>query len=342
MSRVGVNPARGKETRQRPNPVTVAMITYIPDLSGYFAQRLEVLKVSLASLLRHTKPPHDVMIFDNGSCPEAVSYLETLRAEGGVDYLLLSRRNLGKIDAMRILFQAAPGEIIAYSDDDVFFYPHWLEAHLEILDTFPRVGMVSGVAVRNAAFHANRSLEALIKAQEQEERAVPGLRIERMRHIPDEWEADWAQSTGREVEAHLQATRNHEDWVLSFNREGQIIKAIGSANHFQFVSPKEIILQALPTRWTGKLMGAMIELDEAVDALGYLRLSTAQRYTRHLGNVLSPQLLEEARRLGLHLEVPHPSVSLQGRQKRPWYLRLPGVRRVLNAVYHRLFIILYR
>jgi len=59
---------------------------------------------------------------------------------------------------------------------------------------------------------------------------------------------------------------------------------IGAANHFQFVAPKQVILQALPGKWTGKLMGSMIELDEAIDNLGYLRLSTAKRYTRHLGN----------------------------------------------------------
>ncbi len=63
-----------------------------------------------------------------------------------VDDLLLSQRNIGKIDALRILFNAAPGEIIAYNDDDIFFYPGWLEAHLEILDSFPKAGMVSGAA----------------------------------------------------------------------------------------------------------------------------------------------------------------------------------------------------
>ena len=42
-------------------------------------------------------------------------------------------------------------EIIAYHDDDIFFYPGWLEAHLQILDGFSQAGMVSGLPVRNAA-----------------------------------------------------------------------------------------------------------------------------------------------------------------------------------------------
>ncbi len=100
-------------------------------------------------------------MFDNGSCESVVDYLVELRQAGQIDCLMLSQRNLGKIDALRILFNAAPGEVIAYNDDDILFYPGWLEAHLEVLQLFPQVGMVSGAPVRNAAGHARKSLERL-------------------------------------------------------------------------------------------------------------------------------------------------------------------------------------
>jgi hypothetical protein len=116
---------------------------------------------------------------------------------------------------------------------------------------------------------------------------------------------------------------------------------IGGANHFQFVTPRQVILQALPTDWTGKLMGAMIELDEAVDNLGYLRLSTSQRYARHLGNSLSEEARREAVSLGIPtVDTPAPS-SPRGRKKHP-LLRIPGSRRIFSALYQRLFDILYR
>lgn len=334
MTRIGINPARGRILTERPRSITVCMVTYIPERAGYFAHRLEVLKLALASLAAHTTTAHDLMVFDNGSCPEVVEYLRRQLTDRTIHYLLLSAANIGKIDALRILFQAAPGETIAYSDDDIFFYPGWLEAHLELLQSFPQAGMISGTAVRNAAGHARRSLEALAAAPPE------GITVERRRCIPDEWEADWAASTGRDPQAHLESTRDVEDWVVRATRpQGGWIEAVGSANHFQFVAPKAVILQALPETWTGKLMGSMIELDEAVDSLGRLRLSTLNRYTRHMGNALSPDLLQEARLLGLEPDAAQPPT---GARRRHPLLRIPGARRLLAALYRRLFEILYQ
>jgi hypothetical protein len=349
MARIGINPARGKSSTYRPARVTLGVLTYIPDLSGYFAERLQILKLVLASLRAHTTLPYDLVIFDNNSCPQVVEYLSQQQRAGNIDYLIRSRENIGKIGALRILFEAAPGEIIAYNDDDILFYPGWLEAHLEILSRFPRVGMVSGVPVRNAARHARRSLEALI------DQGAPGLTSAWERRIPAEWEIDWALSTGRDPGQHLAETSEQMDLVLRSQATGgdqadvhSACEAIGSANHFQFVAPKHVITQALPEAWSGKLMGHMIELDEAVDELGYLRLSTTERYTRHLGNRLSPEILAEAVSMGLMKDasgelIPgHPAGQGHQPRMRHWSLRIPGMRRLYLAIYRRLFDLLYR
>jgi glycosyltransferase involved in cell wall biosynthesis len=341
MTRIGINPARGKVTDRLPAPVTVAVLTYLPNLAGYFEQRLDVLKLVLASLNAHTTPEHELYVFDNGSCESVVDYLVGLRQARQIDCLMLSQRNLGKIDALRILFSAAPGELIAYNDDDILFYPGWLEAHLEVLRLFPRAGMVSGQPVRNAAGHARKSLDRLVEAGE------PGLSISQERRIPDEMEADWAASTGRDPQAHMQATHDLTDMVLRMQKpDGTgFCEAIGAANHFQFVSPKKVILQALPAGWTGKLMGSMIELDEAIDNLGYLRLSTTQRYARHLGNSLNETVCHEAGNLGLTIEtgaISSPARQTGKGRKKHWLLRIPGSRKVFVSIYNRLFDILYR
>jgi glycosyltransferase involved in cell wall biosynthesis len=337
MTRIGINPARGKFSGYRPARVTVAVLTYIPDLSGYFEGRLQVLQLVFASLLAHTELSHDLLVFDNGSCATVVDYLLDMQRGGQIDYLIRAKQNIGKIDALRILFNAAPGTIIAYSDDDILFYPGWLEAHLEILDHFPLAGMVSGAPVRDASQHASKSLDQLVSQGD------PSLIIERGCLIPDEWELDWAASTGRDPVKHLEDTQDHLDLVLRIAKPDHtgFYEAIGGANHFQFVTPKEVILQALPPDWTGKLMGHMIELDEAIDDLGYLRLSTAKRYTRHLGNALSEDVLREARSLGL-LRGEQVRLTLRQARKKPWLLHIPGSRRALTAIYKRLFSILYR
>ena len=353
MTRIGINPARGKVSEYRPARVTVAVLTYLPDLSGYFAGRMEALKLVFASLQAHTTLPHDLLVFDNGSCSQVVAYLQGLQEAGQIDYLLHARQNIGKIGAFRLLFAAAPGEFIAYCDDDTLFYPGWLEAHLEILARFPKVGMVSGLPVRNAANHATNSPERLAVDLSQLSAEYPGLSVSRERRIPDEWERDWALSTGRDPEKHLQETREQLDLVFRVavppsDLAGLLppqmrpsCEAIAAANHFQFVAPRQALLQALPQEWSGKLMGAMVELDEAIDSLGYLRLSTTQRYTRHLGNALSPEIIQESLAMGLPVSGEAVTPSLITR-RRPLILRLPGARRLLMGLYNRLFKLLYQ
>ncbi len=147
MARVGMNPSRTKISDYRPARVTVAVLVHLPYLSGYYEHRLEVLKASLWSLQANTRTPHDLMIFDNGSGSEAAAYLRQLHDAGEVTFLLRSVRNLGKLGALQILVGAAAGELIAYADDDFYYYPGWLEAQLQVLDTYPNVGMVGGYAV---------------------------------------------------------------------------------------------------------------------------------------------------------------------------------------------------
>lgn len=354
MARIGINPARGKISDYRPARISLTLLSYIPELTGYFADRLNILSLSVASLIQNTPAPYDLVIFDNGSCREVVDFWRKLQESGAVDYLILSDKNIGKIGALRLLFSAAPGEIMAYCDDDILFYPGWLPAHLEILEAFPNAGMVSGVPVRNAAGHAHSSLDRLVQHPSQ------GMDISFERWIPDEWEVDWATSTGRNPQTHLHETREDLDPVLKLRLSTgksipgleKTVTAIGSANHFQFVTRKELILQALPQEWSGKLMGHMLELDQAVDDLGYLRLSTAARTTRHLGNTLSPELLRETEDMGLPassaliLEKADLIAKRQAGRKsghnKSWILQLPGARRILVWVYKRLFDILYR
>lgn len=329
MARLGINPARGKFSTYQPAQVSVAVLTYIPHLEGYFRHRLDVLKLALASIYINTTIPYDLFIFDNGSCPEVVDYLRHSRDHGDIHYLLLSHQNIGKIGALKVMFNALPGELVAYSDDDILFYPGWLEAHLEIMKKFPQVGMVSGAPVRNASKHAMQTLQRF------ENDASPLVSVIRERRIPDEWERDWAVSTGRDPGQHLEDTKNELDAVVKV--EG--VEAIAGANHFQFVAPKDVIVRALPNDWSGKLMGNMVELDEAVDNLGYLRLSTAQRFTRHIGNAISEELAGEVKALGLSTTA---SLQRSKRQQRHWLLAIPGMRGILKSLYDRLFSILNR
>ena len=63
-------PAKSIEHIPQPQPVTVAVVSYIPFLSGYYAEGLDVLKACLESLWQNTAEGYDLLVFDNASCAE--------------------------------------------------------------------------------------------------------------------------------------------------------------------------------------------------------------------------------------------------------------------------------
>ena len=327
MARLGISPARGRTSDYRPAQVTVCVLTYIPELAGYYRHRLDVLRVCLESIRANTYAPHDLMVFDNGSSPDVVDYLRSLHASGAIDLLLLSGRNLGKIGALQVMFNAAPGEWIAYADDDILFYPGWLEAHLAVANAFPQAGMISGVPVRDAARHAMQSNQAFMANPPE------GVQFSQRHWIPETWERDWAVSTGRDADQHLADTAEHLDGLWECGG----VSAYPAANHYQYLARREVLLKAMPETWTGKLMGHMVELDEAVDAQGVLRLSTTLRYTRHIGNMISPELAEEVAGMGIHVA----GSDFTQREKKHWLFRIPRMRRILNWIYGKLYELLY-
>jgi glycosyltransferase involved in cell wall biosynthesis len=328
MPRIGMNPGRNRKSGYHPTRVTLAVLTHVPNLTGYFEHRFDVLRLCLESLIGNTPEPYDLMVFDNGSCPPVVDYLRELRDEGAIHYLMLSSQNIGKIGALQILFRACPGDVIAYNDDDVFFLPGWLEAHLQILDTYPKVGMVTGFYIRSHMSYGVKTTRAF--ANQPDVQTQEGFLIDRV------WEQHYIDNMGRTWEKYESEIEGCQE--LEFTYQG--VKALASAGHHQFVAPKQIMLQALPNEWSGQLMGKMLELDEAIDGMGYLRLSTRDYVTRLLGNVVSEENAQVARSLGLDTAkiTVHKTKKPSGLAK---FYRIPVIRRIATGLYNRLHVIIY-
>jgi glycosyltransferase involved in cell wall biosynthesis len=321
-----MNPARNRQSGYHPARISLAVLTHVPNQAGYFENRFDVLRLCLESLIANTPEPHDLIVFDNASCPEVIDYLRELRDEGQIHYLMLASQNIGKIGALQLLFRACPGDIIAYNDDDVFFLPGWLDAHLKILDTYPKVGMVTGFYIRSHMSYAVKTTRAF--AGQAEVQAQEGMLIDR------EWEQHYIDNMGRTWEKYNEEIRGCQD--LEFDYHG--VKALASAGHHQFIAPKKVILEALPKDWGGQLMGRMLELDETIDGMGYLRLSTREYVTRLLGNAVSEENMQVAKSLGLDTG----SIKVYTEKKASPLARfyhIPVVRRAATALYNRLHVI---
>jgi len=327
MTRIGMNPARNRVSQYRPARVTVAMLVHLPHLKGYFEHRFDVVKLSMASLLANTQTEHDLLVFDNGSCDEVNKWLRKLQESGAVRYLISSAENIGKLGALSIIAGAAPGELIAYTDDDTFFYPGWLGAHVGLFDHFPNVGMVSGSPERTLFDHGIQANLAFGKSHDV-------VQLSYGKRIPEPWEREWAVALGKDPDEFIGQVSLLDDIILEMNG----VEAFATASHNQFLTPKPILQGVLQGQWSGRLMGGLNEFENLVDAAGYLRITTRERTTRLIGNVLSPEILEEANRAGITSELH----AWKGREVKSnglgWRIaRWKPMHWFLQGLYNRLF-----
>lgn len=327
MPRIGMNPSRSQTLDFKPARTTVAVLVYAPYQAGYFEHRLDVTRLTIESILANTKAPFDLLVFDNGSCPEMVAYLQSLHNKGAIDYLILSKRNIGKLNALKMIFETAPGEIVAYSDDDVFHLPGWLQAHLEVIDTFPNVGAVTGFYIRQRVAMSSDSTLAFANQ--------PEVETQRGLLMPRQWEQEYLVNSGRTWERYESEVAGIEDIIVRYGG----IEAWVSAHHFQMVCPKTVVLEVLadmlPEGWSDRIMGRMVEMDDRMDARGYLRFCTRQQTVRLMGNAISDEVATLAQQSGISAKAADtgkPSQGLMGRlaQTKP-------IRYFLQALVNRIY-----
>jgi len=323
LPRIGMNPGRGKKTEYTPTRVTVAVLTYVPNEVGYFANRFDVTRACLESILKHTSSPYDLMVFDNGSDQRLVDYLRSKRDRGEIDFLLLSSRNIGKIGALEMIFNAAPGSVIAYSDDDVFFLPGWLEKQIQVLDTYPDVGMVTGMYIKP---HMKEGVKSTLAFAEKE-----GVITRRGNLVDRDLEDHYVRQTGRTWDRYQEEVKGLEDVRMIYKD----IETFASAGHYQFTALREVIQKVLPDKWSAMLMGQMRELDVAIDGLGLLRLCTTPPTIRLLGNLIDDQAAAEIKKYGIKI-TPSPAVVETSDWRKKIY-RIPLIRKIAYFLYERLF-----
>ncbi len=312
--RVGQNPAKFVKDVKKPERITVAVLTYVPFISGYYAEMLDVIKICLGSLIANTDLPHDLMVFDNGSCHEMQDYLRELQDQGHIQYLLLSDKNLGKGGAWNILLSGAPGEIVAYTDSDAYFYPGWLSRSVQILETYPQVGMVTARPFRqNEASNTNTLKWAQKKA---------GVKIEKGQFIG--WEDFWSfvHSLGNSEKQALEWYQTSQDIRLTYKG----IQAIVGASHWQFTAWKKTLQEFLPFDMS-RPMGQVKQLDERMNKAGYLRLMPTEMLAQNMSN----RVPDQYRKAGL--VVGEAKRTGKGRR----IFELPFIKKRLLALYDRIF-----
>lgn len=325
--RVGKNPAKVMQEVTQPAKVTVATVVYIPALSGYFRESLDVLRLCLESIVKNTKMDYDLIVFDNASCPEVRDYLLEMQEAGKIQNLVLSEKNMGKSGAWNYMFGAAQGEYIAFTDSDVYHYKGWLTALMEAMELFPNAGMITGAPLKTH----RRLFSSTMKWAR-----ANGVLEE---NVEFSWDLYWKhyKDLGRELEYGKEFYKDNASHMINMNGKRYYV----GASHFQFLTQKKIVQQFLPLP-SDRPLNQDIILDEEIDANGYLRICLDDWYVEHMGNCVPEKGKLKEDDLLKMISKGECSNKKTNKGKRNLFWEIPLIQKVLHLLYDKIFEIIYR
>ncbi|MSQ13334.1 MAG: glycosyltransferase family 2 protein [Dehalococcoidia bacterium] len=259
----------------KPARVTAVVCVFIPNFAGYYLERFRILKVCLASLRANAGEPLDLMVIDNASHPKVKTYLEELVAQGAIQHLISNAQNLGRGGALNLAFGAVQSEYIAYSDDDILFFPNWLVDELQVHEHFPNVGIVGGQPLPDSTGYRSA----------QEAVARYGLRSQPYQ-LSLEQIRIWAKSTGYTLDEYLQRDVVKERLSKLLLLESDGVQAVTGCAGYQGLLRRDLVdkIPGWPDGIAVDSKGRDPEWTKNMANLGFLVLNTTRRVTHHLGN----------------------------------------------------------
>ncbi|MEP2934954.1 MAG: glycosyltransferase family A protein [Gilvibacter sp.] len=271
--RIGVNPEKQEPTLHIESYHRVVIPVYIPNLEeDYFKDGLVVLKLCLESLFATIHSKTKVSLIDNGCCNEVRAYLSELyNTNDTVDQLLLSKINLGKVNALYSAIKSNLEPLITIADSDVMFLPSWQQEVEQLHYDFPEAGLVSPVPSSTAfasPFNKSTLFYGFFKAK------IKAAKVQ----DPDGM-IKFQDSIGREM-----YSKNHlEQYLTISNKKSQAV--IGSG-HFVATLKAQVFRNAPEEICQAKIVGGSENkyIDVPNDKGGFLRLSTMGNFAYHLGN----------------------------------------------------------
>lgn len=118
------------------------------------ANQLSYTQLCLESVVRHTRPPFELVLVDNASSDGTPAYLETLAVRIGSDRVrvLRNQTNRGFAAGCNQGAALARGRFLLFINNDTIVTPHWIEGLIKgVRQHGPRAGLVGAVSNATAA-----------------------------------------------------------------------------------------------------------------------------------------------------------------------------------------------
>lgn len=276
IMRKGTNPEKNNSYVRPIAHHRIILPVYIPTLSGYYENLLEILALSLESLCLSTKDKGYVTVVSNGCSSTVVEKLREWYGAGWFHQLVINKENLGKVDGTVSLARGSVEEFITISDSDVLFRPGWIQEVEHIFATFPEAGFVSPTPAPHLVWNYTSA-------------TILGGLLNRELFFGDYVSEDAMQKFAESVGTPSFIKGNQ--YVV---QRGATLACVG-AGHFVFTIRKKL-LEGIPkdaSRTTLSCDADKIWFDIPPDRMGYWRLSTLQGFAYHMGNTPEPWMYEE-------------------------------------------------
>jgi hypothetical protein len=257
---------------------------WIPNVEDdYFKNQPEVLHLCLQSLTETIDTSQtNITLINNNSCPEASKVAEEFVKQGLIDKYIVRNENRGKLENVLAEARAAYEDFITISDADFLFFPGWEQAVADIMETFPKAGMVSCYPAAHLAYFYNSNFIL--------------HRFKSGKIISDEDIDLFEKGHGHPIDAGLYSSKKlkqkytwrEKHYYLKKNNKIAILGAVHALATFR----KETT-QGFNTKKVEFVFKNGYEheyIDYAIEKNGYLRVSTPKLYAYHLGNTVPKDL----------------------------------------------------
>jgi len=280
--RVGFNPNKDKQISKDNYFHQVVIPVYIPNQEGYFNDSFEILKLCLTSLFKTSHNKTYFTIVNNGSCELVINYLNELYKDNKIQELI-HVTNIGYINAMLKGITGQNFDLITTTDADVLFLEEWQKETYIVFENFPKTGVVCPTpSSRSFKNHtANIYFDNLFTNKIQFTDVVNPLALKA-----------FGTSIGNnnfyneiQLKKYLTISNNNK-------------RAVIGAGHFA-VTYRASIFNALEKRSTHYVFGGGSDdlFDVPVVKKDLWRLSTADNFAYHMGNVVESWMYDEVSKL---------------------------------------------
>lgn len=290
--RLGMNPQKQDKKIVLKTNHRIIVVVYIPELTGYYQNILEVFKLCLKSIIATKNNQCAITVVNNASCKEVLDFLDAGFRNGEIDCVIHHKENIGKIDAVIGAARGTREPLITMTDVDILFKNGWQESIENIFRKVKNVGSVSPISVRKSINYGTGSTlkNILFRKVKFSLKAIPENFEDYNKYLQS---INWPQEM-----------TNDKLWPVI---EENGVKAILGSGHQVLTIRREILFKTVPNRPSLILVGGKSEfhyVDEPINKAGGMRLATYNNFAYHMGNIIENWMLEvqndNFKKFGMH------------------------------------------